>query len=144
MGSVAAPLASLRDVAYGRRSVWCGEHCNIHHYGRITPSYEGGVCLHGVGARVLSNHIHHSGTSGVGGSMGVYLDNCLSGNTVEDNFFEHVTSAIVINGGRDNDIRRNVFKDCAPAISVSALGMDTTPPGILASWASPTCLPQRS
>ena len=154
---------------------------NIHHYGRITPCYEGGVCLHGVGGRVLNNqihhtphtviffygndhliegneihhytletgdagaiyswlnpewrgtiirrnHIHHSGTSGRGGSMGVYLDNCLSGNIVEENLFEHVTSAIVINGGRDNDIRGNVFKDCTPAIAISGLGMDTTPP----------------
>ena len=80
------------------------------------------------GTIIRCNHIHHSGTSGAGGSMAIYLDDCLCGVTIEDNFFESVTTAIAIGGGRDHDIRGNVFSECSPAIAMDGRGMDVTPP----------------
>ena len=46
-------------------------------YSWLNPEWRGTI--------IRRNHIHHSGTSGRGGSMEVYLDNCLSGNIIEGN-----------------------------------------------------------
>ena len=103
----------------------------IHHYtletGDASAIYSGRNHAW-RGTIIRRNHIHHSGTSGAGGSMAIYLDDCLCGVTIEDNFFECVTTAIAIGGGRDHDIRGNVFSQCSPAISMDGRGMDVTPP----------------
>ncbi len=52
--------------------------------------------------------------------MAVYLDDCACGTRVEENFFMNAGWAVMIGGGRDNEVRGNVFVACEPAISVDA------------------------
>jgi hypothetical protein len=67
------------------------------------------------------NFIHHTG--GVRGwSMGVYLDDCDSGDTIRGNAFYRVTRAAFIGGGRDNKVINNLFVDCSPAVHVDDRG----------------------
>lgn len=71
---------------------------------------------------VRHNYIHHNG--GVNGwSMGVYLDDCDSGDTVEGNVFVDVRRAVFIGGGRDNHVLNNVFIDCSPALHLDDRGL---------------------
>ncbi|MBI4586648.1 MAG: right-handed parallel beta-helix repeat-containing protein [Planctomycetes bacterium] len=78
------------------------------------------------GNRIQHNFIHHTGGVGMG-SMGVYLDDCVSGETVSGNVFYKVTRAAFIGGGRDNLVENNIFVDCAPAVWVDGRGLDRSP-----------------
>lgn len=70
---------------------------------------------------IKHNFIHHTG--GVKGwSMGVYLDDCDSGDTIVGNIFYRVTRAAFIGGGRNNMVENNVFVDCSPAVHVDDRG----------------------
>jgi len=70
---------------------------------------------------IKHNFIHHTG--GVKGwSMGVYLDDCDSGDTIVGNIFYRVTRAAFIGGGRNNNVENNVFVDCSPAVHVDDRG----------------------
>ncbi len=73
------------------------------------------------GNAIRHNFIHHNG--GVGGwSMGVYLDDCDSGDTIIGNVFYRVARAAFIGGGRNNVVDNNVFVDCKPAVHVDDRG----------------------
>ena len=73
------------------------------------------------GNRVRHNYIHH--TSGTGmGSMGVYLDDCISGTEVFGNVFYEVRRAVMIGGGRDTLVENNLFIDCRPALQIDERG----------------------
>ncbi|MEK7765003.1 MAG: hypothetical protein AAB368_02085, partial [bacterium] len=48
------------------------------------------------------------------------LDDCAGGTRGEENFFMNAGGAGMIGGGRDNEVRGNVFVACEPAISVDA------------------------
>ncbi len=72
------------------------------------------------------NYIHH--TRGVGmGSMGVYMDDCVSGTEVFGNVFYKVHWAMFIGGGRDHRVENNLFVDCDPAVRIDGRGLDQSP-----------------
>ncbi|WP_339731070.1 right-handed parallel beta-helix repeat-containing protein [uncultured Gimesia sp.] len=56
-------------------------------------------------------------------TMGVYLDDCDSGDTVEGNVFYRSGRAIMIGGGRDNPILNNLVIDCAIGLHIDSRGM---------------------
>src|SRR4051812_7204209 len=61
------------------------------------------------------------------GSMGVYMDDCVSGTEVFGNVFYKVHWAMFIGGGRDHRVENNIFVDCDPAVRVDARGLDRAP-----------------
>jgi len=75
---------------------------------------------------VRNNFIHHTGGVGIG-SMGVYMDDCVSGTKIFGNIFLKVPRAVFLGGGRDMVIENNIFVDCDPAIEMDARGLDPSP-----------------
>ena len=76
------------------------------------------------GNEISHNYIHHLG-AGVGvGTMGIYNDDSISGTKMCDNFFEEVTRAIQLGGGRDFIVHNNVFVKCAPAVHFDSRSAD--------------------
>ncbi len=71
------------------------------------------------------NFIHHLGGGDAEhvNTMGVYLDDCDSGDTVEGNVFYQTGRAIMIGGGRDNPILNNLVLDCPIGLHVDSRGM---------------------
>ncbi len=78
------------------------------------------------GNRIEHNFIHDTGGVGMG-SMGVYMDDCVSGTAVVGNVFARVHWAMFIGGGRDHRVENNVFVDCDPAVRMDGRGVDPTP-----------------
>ncbi len=75
------------------------------------------------GNKIRHNFIHHTGGVGMG-SMGVYMDDCVSGTEVFGNVFYKVHWAMFIGGGRDHRVENNLFMDCDPAVRVDGRGLD--------------------
>jgi len=71
------------------------------------------------------NYIHNLG----GGddkhvnTMGVYLDDCDCGDTIEGNVFYRAGRAIMIGGGRDNPVLNNLVVDCPIGLHIDSRGM---------------------
>jgi hypothetical protein len=61
------------------------------------------------------------------GSMGVYMDDCVSGTEILGNVFYKAHWAMFIGGGRDHRVENNLFVDCDPAVRADGRGLDTTP-----------------
>lgn len=78
------------------------------------------------GNKIRYNYIHETGGVGMG-SMGVYMDDCVSGAEVFGNVFYKVHWAMFIGGGRDHRVINNLFVDCDPAIRADGRGLDTKP-----------------
>ncbi len=78
------------------------------------------------GNRIVHNYIHETGGVGMG-SMGVYMDDCVSGTEVFGNIFYKVHWAMFIGGGRDIRVVNNLFVDCDPAVRADARGLDRSP-----------------
>jgi hypothetical protein len=78
------------------------------------------------GNRIRHNFIHHTGGVGMG-SMGVYMDDCVSGTEVYGNVFYKVHWAMFIGGGRDMRVDNNIFVDCDPAVRADGRGLDRSP-----------------
>lgn len=78
------------------------------------------------GNRIRFNYIHHTGGVGMG-SMGVYMDDCVSGTEIFGNIFFKVHRAVFLGGGRDHMVANNVFVDCEPAVELDGRGLDTSP-----------------
>lgn len=78
------------------------------------------------GNRIRHNYIHETGGVGMG-SMGVYMDDCMSGAEVFGNVFYKVHFAMFIGGGCDHRVENNLFVDCDPAVRVDGRGLDSTP-----------------
>ncbi len=76
------------------------------------------------GNRVRHNFFHHIGEVGRD-VRGVYLDDCASGTMVFGNIFYRVTRAVIIGGGRDNQIKNNIFVQCDPALRLDERCMGT-------------------
>ena len=69
---------------------------------------------------VKQNYLHDiSGFEGRG-CVGVYLDDMLSSVDILDNLFVNVTCAVMIGGGRDNNVVNNLFINCRPNLHVDA------------------------
>ena len=75
---------------------------------------------------IRHNFIHETGGVGMG-SMGVYMDDCVSGTEVFGNVFYQAHWAMFIGGGRDHRVINNLFVDCDPAIRADGRGLDTKP-----------------
>ncbi len=71
------------------------------------------------------NYIHHLGdySSDSTHTMGIYLDDCDSGDTLEGNVLYKVGRAFLIGGGRDNPIRNNLIIDCPIGVHLDSRGM---------------------
>lgn len=78
------------------------------------------------GNRIRNNYIHHTGGVGMG-SMGVYMDDCVSGTEIEGNIFFKVERAAFLGGGRDHRVVNNVFVDCNHAVELDGRGLDRSP-----------------
>ncbi|MEO6181960.1 MAG: right-handed parallel beta-helix repeat-containing protein, partial [Verrucomicrobiota bacterium] len=78
------------------------------------------------GNRMRCNFIHHTGGVGMG-SMGIYLDDCVSGAEIFGNIFYKVHRAAFIGGGRDHQVINNIFVDCNHAVEVDGRGLDQSP-----------------
>jgi len=78
------------------------------------------------GNKIRYNFIHHTGGVGMG-SMGVYMDDCVSGTEVFGNVFFKVHWAMFIGGGRDHRVENNLFVDCDPAVRADGRGLDKSP-----------------
>lgn len=78
------------------------------------------------GNRIRNNYIHETGGVGMG-SMGVYMDDCVSGTEVFGNVFYKVHWAMFIGGGRDHRVENNIFVDCDPAVRADGRGLDSSP-----------------
>ncbi|GAA5508630.1 right-handed parallel beta-helix repeat-containing protein [Novipirellula caenicola] len=80
------------------------------------------------------NYIHDlgSGDSTHVNTMGVYLDDCDSGDTIEGNLFFRAGRAIMIGGGRDNRVLNNLVIDCPIGMHLDSRGMTWK------QWNSPT------
>jgi len=74
---------------------------------------------------VRHNFIHDlgGGESGINNTMGVYLDDCDCGDTIEGNIFLRAGRAIMVGGGRDNPILNNLVIDCPIGLHIDARGM---------------------
>lgn len=71
------------------------------------------------------NYIHHlgEGNEEATNAMGVYLDDCDSGDTVESNVFFRAGRAFLIGGGRDNVVRNNLIVECPIGLHLDSRGM---------------------
>ena len=102
------------------------EYNDIHHV--TLESGDAGAVYTGRdftarGNLIRYNYIHDTGGYDWG-TMAVYLDDCVSGETVYGNVFARVQRAAFIGGGRDNVVENNIFVDCKPAVWVDARGLD--------------------
>lgn len=71
------------------------------------------------------NYIHDLGGGDAShvNTMGVYLDDCDCGDTIEGNVFVRAGRAIMIGGGRDNPVRNNLVIQCPIGLHMDARGM---------------------
>ena len=88
------------------------------------------------GNRIRHNFIHETGGVGMG-SMGVYMDDCVSGTEIFGNVFYKAHWAMFIGGGRDHRVENNLFVDCDPAIRADGRGLDPSPVGAI--WWTRSC-----
>ena len=72
---------------------------------------------------IAENFFHDLGIPGVNHTMGIYLDDCDGGDTIERNIFYRAKRAVFIGGGRDNIVRSNLFLECFEGIYLDARGM---------------------
>jgi hypothetical protein len=72
---------------------------------------------------VRYNYLHDISGFEQKGCVGVYLDDAFSGVDIIGNVFERVTRAMMIGGGRDNNVLNNIFIDCVPSLHVDARGL---------------------
>ncbi|MDD4018326.1 MAG: right-handed parallel beta-helix repeat-containing protein [Kiritimatiellae bacterium] len=96
---------------------------------------------------VRYNYFHHFGKPGVDWQrarglnpeyeplrenvsvMGVYLDDCDSGDTVSGNIFYRVGWSAFVGGGRDNTVSNNLFIECTSALHLDDRGLKRARPG---------------
>lgn len=71
------------------------------------------------------NYIHDLGGGDAKhvNTMGVYLDDCDCGDTIEGNVFYRAGRAIMIGGGRDNPVLNNLVIDCPIGLHIDSRGM---------------------
>jgi len=72
-----------------------------------------------------NNYIHDLGGGDAKhvNTMGVYLDDCDSGDIIVGNVFFRAGRAIMIGGGRDNPVLNNLVVDCPIGLHIDARGM---------------------
>jgi len=76
------------------------------------------------GTVIQDNFIHDIGnTERSQGTMGIYLDDEISGIVIRRNVFSKVNHAVFIGGGRDNLVYDNLFANLSPAIYIDSRGL---------------------
>jgi hypothetical protein len=75
---------------------------------------------------IRHNFIHHTGGVGMG-SMGIYMDDCVSGTEIYGNVLWELHQAVFLGGGRDFKVENNIFIDCDPAVELDGRGMSKSP-----------------
>jgi hypothetical protein len=75
---------------------------------------------------IRHNFIHHTGGVGMG-SMGIYMDDCVSGTQIYGNILWSLHRAVFLGGGRDFRVENNIFVDCEPAIELDGRGLSKSP-----------------
>lgn len=75
---------------------------------------------------IRHNFIHHTGGVGMG-SMGIYMDDCISGTQIYGNVLWKLHRAVFLGGGRDFKVENNIFIDCDPAIDIDGRGLSKSP-----------------
>jgi hypothetical protein len=75
---------------------------------------------------IRHNFIHHTGGVGMG-SMGIYMDDCVSGTEISGNILWKLHRAVFLGGGRDFKVENNIFIDCDPAVELDGRGMSKSP-----------------
>jgi len=75
---------------------------------------------------IRHNFIHHTGGVGMG-SMGIYMDDCVSGTQIYGNVLWKLHRAVFLGGGRDFKVENNIFVDCDPAVELDGRGLSTSP-----------------
>jgi hypothetical protein len=78
------------------------------------------------GNRIRHNFIHDTGGVGMG-SMGVYMDDNVSGTEILGNVFYKVQRAAFLGGGRDHQVLNNIFVDCNHAVELDGRGLNSSP-----------------
>jgi hypothetical protein len=78
------------------------------------------------GNRIRCNFVHDTGGVGMG-SMGIYMDDCVSGTEIFGNIFYKVQRAAFLGGGRDHQVLNNIFVDCNSAVELDGRGLDQSP-----------------
>lgn len=74
------------------------------------------------GSVIRHNHLHHNGTGGPFGTMGIYLDDCAGGERIEGNLLEGHRQAIYMGGGTHTECVGNLLVDCDPALHLDMRG----------------------
>ncbi len=75
------------------------------------------------------NYLHDLVTMAGVGTMGIYLDDCDSGDTLRGNVFYKAGRAAFIGGGRDNTVVDNLFIECQQAVHLDVRGLSRAKPG---------------
>jgi hypothetical protein len=75
---------------------------------------------------IRHNFVHDTGGVGMG-SMGMYMDDCVSGTEIFGNVFYKVQRAAFLGGGRDHQVVNNIFVDCNYAVELDGRGLNTSP-----------------
>lgn len=77
---------------------------------------------------VLRGNVIHNVRYGLGGSYGIYLDDCLSGTTVTENVIYNIGGTGIFNqGGRSNTYTKNVIANSGAGISIVGFMGDNNP-----------------
>ncbi len=75
------------------------------------------------------NYLHELVSMPGVGTMGIYLDDCDSGDTLLGNVFYKAGRAAFIGGGRDNTVQDNLFIECQQAVHLDVRGLSRAKPG---------------
>ena len=102
---------------------------DIHHI--CTETDDCGAIYTGRDFTARGNLIRHNRIADVRGckslAIGVYMDDCASGQTIEANIFEHCKVAVVLGGGRDLAVRNNILVECETGVWIDGRGLNSSP-----------------
>jgi len=122
----------IHDAPHSAVIYWGNEHLieynDIHHV--CLETGDAGAIYTGRdyttrGNVIQYNFVHEIGGEGpvLIGTMGMYFDDCVSGQTLFGNIFRRAPRAAFVGGGRDIVIENNIFIDCFPAVEVDGRGL---------------------
>ena len=104
-----------------------GNH--IHHV--CTETDDCGAIYTGRDYTARGNVVRHNLIADVIGNkhlaIGIYMDDCVSGQTIEGNIIVHARMAMLLGGGRDLVVRSNLLLDCDQGIRIDGRGLSDAP-----------------
>ncbi len=80
------------------------------------------------------NYIHDLGARGAVGTMGIYLDDCDSGDSLVGNVFYRAGRVAFIGGGRDNLVENNLMVESFAVTWPTAANAGSAPTGWTSIW----------